>query len=164
MINSFGIEVPASDSQGQPSTTNVLNVTSVLSAAVPAIGSANQDVKNAAIKIVLDVQRLTGKVKDHHLSQLPEKTREMLKEKVFQVQCEAEMNQTRKRNEGMMSQASKGGDALAQMLAAGQSINVVNIGEGGLDSRNELDLAAATADFDRSKAIVVEKGQHKEWQ
>ena len=59
---------------------------------MPAIGHTNQDVKNAAIKIVLDVQRLTGLVKDHHLSQLPDKTREMIKEKVFSVKCEAELN------------------------------------------------------------------------
>ena len=55
----------------------------MLAAAVPAIANPNTDVKNAAIKIVLDVQRLTGKVKDTHLSKLPEKTREMIKEKVF---------------------------------------------------------------------------------
>lgn len=36
----------------------------------------------------------------------------------------------------MMSMASKGGDALQAMLAAGQSINVVNIGE-GFDLRND---------------------------
>ena len=70
----------------------MLTVRSVLEAAVPAIASTNQDIKNAAIKIVLDVQRLTGQVKDHHLAQLPDKTKEMIKEKVFAVQCEVEMN------------------------------------------------------------------------
>ena len=78
---------------------------------------------------MLDVQRLTGLVKDHHLTTLPEKTREMIKEKIFAVQCEAEMNQSRKREPNMMSAASRGGDSLAQMLAAGQSLNVVNIGD-----------------------------------
>lgn len=106
----------------------------MLKAAIPAIGNANQDVKNAAIKIVLDVQRLTGQVKDYHLAQLPEKTREMMKEKVFSVQCDVEMNQTKKRENGMlMSVASKGGEALAQMLAAGKELNIVNIGEGGFE-------------------------------
>jgi len=61
----------------------------------------------------------------------------MIKEKVFSVQCEADLNQTRKRDQpNMMSMASKGGDALQAMLAAGQSINVVNIGE-GFDIRND---------------------------
>ena len=53
----------------------------------------------------------------------------MIKEKIFAVQCEAEMNQSRKREPNMMSAASRGGDSLAQMLAAGQSLNVVNIGD-----------------------------------
>jgi len=58
---------------------------------------------------------LTGQVKDHHFSSLPEKTREMVKEKIFQVKCEVEMNQTqaRKKEQNMMSMASKGGDSLA---------------------------------------------------
>lgn len=51
------------------------------------------------------------------------------------------------------------------MLAAGQSINVVNIGEGDFDgSRNEVDMAAATDNFLKSKAIILDKGQHKDWQ
>ena len=41
----------------------------------------------------------------------------------------------------MMTGASKGGEALAAMLAAGQSISIVNIG-GDMDSA-EIDTAAA---------------------
>jgi len=166
MINSFGIEVtPDTADLGAEvaSSSQVLTVRSVMQAAVPAIGSVNQDVKNAATKIVLDVQRLTGQVKEHHLSQLPEKTKEIIKEKIFSVQCEAEMNQSRKREGNTFSAASKGGDALAQILAAGQSINVVNIGE-GFESRNESDLKAAAESFAKHKVVVVEKGHHKEWQ
>ena len=75
------------------------------------------------------------------------------------------MNQTqaRKKEQNMMSMASKGGDSLAQMLAAGQQINVVNIGEGGFEKAAEADLTAATENFDRNKAIILEKGQHKDW-
>jgi len=88
----------------------------------------------------------------------------MIKEKVFSVQCEADLNQTRKRDQpNMMSMASKGGDALQAMLAAGQSINVVNIGE-GFDMRNDIDMAAAQETFDKNKDIVLKKGQHKDWQ
>ena len=72
MINSFGIEMPAknsTDAQGlNTDGAQVLTVASVVGAAVPAIAHNNQDVKNAAIKILLDVQRLTGSVKDHHLA------------------------------------------------------------------------------------------------
>lgn len=163
MINSFGIEVPPKNNENGAAAAGdganqVLTVRSVLEAAVPAIGSTNQDIKNAAIKIVLDVQRLTGQVKDHHLASLPEKTREMIKEKVFAVQCEVEMNQTRKRDQNVMSAASKGGDALAQMLAAGQSINVVNIGDPMFENKAEVDLTQAAEAFERQKAIVVDKG------
>ena len=63
-----------------------------------------------------------------------------------------------------MSAASKGGDALAQMLAAGQSINVVNIGDMDFENNAEVDLTAATESFNKNKAIVIEKGQHKDWQ
>lgn len=51
------------------------------------------------------------------------------------------------------------------MLAAGQSINVVNIGDPGMESRNDfVDMQAATDSFERNKAIVIEKGHHKDWQ
>lgn len=42
-----------------------------------------------------------------------------------------------------MTQASKGGEALAAMLAAGSSINVVNIGEAGFNEHVEVDLTVA---------------------
>ena len=53
------------------------------------------------------------------------------------------MNQSRKRQDNnMMSAASKGGEALAQMLAAGQSINVVNIGDPNFE-KADMDNGAA---------------------
>ena len=57
----------------ESATESVLTVQNVLDAAVPAIGHSNADVKNAATKIILDVQRLSGEVKDHHFLMLPEK-------------------------------------------------------------------------------------------
>ena len=44
-----------SDSKLDQPEIGALNVDSVLGAAIPAISHTNQDVKNAAIKIVLDV-------------------------------------------------------------------------------------------------------------
>ena len=41
------------------------------------------------------------------------------------------------------------------MLAAGQSINVVNIGDPGMESRNDFDMIAATESFEKQKAIVM---------
>ena len=60
-----------------------------------------------------------------------------------------------------MAAASKGGDALAQMLSAGQSAD--DAIETAVE-RPEVDSAAAQESFERSKAIVMEKGQHKDWQ
>lgn len=74
------------------------------------------------------------------------------------------MNQTRKReNVGMMSAASKGGEALAQMLAAGKELSIVNIGEGGFESQ-EQDITVVREMFAKNKEIVIQKGQHKDWQ
>ena len=62
------------------------------------------------------------------------------------------------RTQKQMTAASKGGEALAAMLAAGQSINVVNIGDTGFERNNDIDMTAAKESFDRNKAIVKEKG------
>jgi len=50
MINSFGL----ADSE-QGSTGSVMTSEVVIGSAIPAIGHNNKDVKNAAIKILLDV-------------------------------------------------------------------------------------------------------------
>ena len=57
MINSFGVEMPQTGQDGTQSASSgqALTVPSVLAAAVPSIAHSNQDVKNAATKIVLDV-------------------------------------------------------------------------------------------------------------
>ena len=59
MINSFGINVAPkideSDENLAPKPTGALTVDSVLAASVPALAHTNQDIKNASIKIVLDV-------------------------------------------------------------------------------------------------------------
>ena len=86
----------------------------------------------------------------------------MIKEKVYAVQCEAEMNQTLKKEHNMMSAASKGGEALAAMLAAGKSINVVNIGGDDMNKPEEFTEMHVEL-FNKNKAIVQEKGQHKDW-
>ena len=64
-INSYGIAAPSQGHEDQ--VDQVLTVQAVLSASIPAISNAKKDVKNAALKILLDVQRLTGQVKDSHL-------------------------------------------------------------------------------------------------
>ena len=91
---------------------------------------------------------------------LPEKTRDAIKEKVFSVQCETDLNQTRKRDS--FNTASKGGDALAQMLAAGTELSTVKLSEEGF-TRVEQDIEMAKETFGKNKAIILDKGQHKDW-
>lgn len=66
LINSFGI---ASKTRGP------LSVKDILKSVVPAAQHQNQDVRNAAGKILIDVQKLSGCVNDDELSLLNEKTR-----------------------------------------------------------------------------------------
>lgn len=70
----------------------------MLEAAVPSLALTNADVKNAATKIVLDVQRLSGAVKDHYFARLPEKIQVAIIAKVVAVKPETELNQTKKRD------------------------------------------------------------------
>ena len=84
LVNSFGLSLQ--DKEGNEANAEAaLTVQNVLDATVPAIGHTNADVKNAATKIILDVQRLSGEVKDHHFLMLPEKQQSAIKEKVFAV-------------------------------------------------------------------------------
>ena len=100
MINSFGIQLDVTRTQDSASSQiKSLTIAGVLGASVAAIGHSNSDVKNAAIKIVLDVQRLTGKVKENHLAAITEKkTRDMVREKVAGVVCQIELNPSVTRN------------------------------------------------------------------
>ena len=144
-----------------------LTVQNVLDATVPAIGHTNADVKNAATKIILDVQRLSGEVKDHHFLMLPEKQQAAIKEKVFAVQCEKDLNQTKKRDFG----STRDNAGLAAMQQAVQpKVNIVNIGmeqsierDPSIENLNEAQAAARAEIFERNKLIVIEKAHIKDW-
>ena len=79
MINSFGI---SSRNRG------ALSVKNILKSVVPSVSHPNQDVRNAASKILLDVQRFSGCVTPEELSEVPEKTKNSLLEKIKQVEIE----------------------------------------------------------------------------
>jgi hypothetical protein len=83
MINSFGLADAEQGSTGSVMTSEV-----VIGCAIPAIGHTNKDVKNAAIKILLDVQRISGSVKEDHLESLNEKTKAMVWDKVCETEIE----------------------------------------------------------------------------
>ena len=55
MVNSFEVFDPKRQGDSKVNDAQALTVESVLEAAIPGITQTNQDVKNTAIKIVLDV-------------------------------------------------------------------------------------------------------------
>jgi len=59
----------------------------------------SQDVRNASTKILLDIQRLSGAVKDDYLVTLNEKIKSALLEKISLVAVEASQNQNQKEEE-----------------------------------------------------------------
>lgn len=129
---------------------------------MPAMALTNVDVKNAAAKIILDVQRLSGLVKESHLAQLPEKTRETLLEKIAQVECEPEANQKQKA-EQLMSGAQTS-DVLKQMQDAASFLKIVNIGESE-DSLIDEKVKEMKKDmFTKNRELVAEKASSKDWQ
>jgi PDZ domain-containing secreted protein len=83
-------------------------------------------------------------------------------EKVFAVQCETEFNQTKKVNTTSLSVSKKGGmaDALSTMQAAAKEISIVNIGD---FSNTEHSQSKQREILETNKAIIAEKGKHKEW-
>ena len=99
---------------------------------------------------------------------LPEKQQAVIKEKVFAVQCEKDLNQTKKRDFG----STRDNAGLAAMQQAVQSkVNVVNIGmeasierDQSIENLNEAQAAARAEIFERNKLIVIEKAHIKDWQ
>ena len=73
MINSFGIS---------SRVRGALSVMNILKSVIPTLSHPNQDVRNAATKILIDVQRFSGCVTEEELGVLPEKPRSLLLEKI----------------------------------------------------------------------------------
>lgn len=69
----------------------------ILKAVIPSIPHPNQDVRNAALKILLDVQRLSGCVNEEELSEVPEKCLPPLIEKIKAVKVEKNLQDTASR-------------------------------------------------------------------
>jgi len=83
-VNSFGVSLR----QRGP-----LNVKDIVKTILPSFTHQSQDVRNASTKILLDLQRLSGAVKEEYLQSLNEKTKASLMEKLKQVPVEVDQNQ-----------------------------------------------------------------------
>lgn len=62
-----------------------MTAAAILDAIIPTLSHSNQDIRNAALKILLDVHKLTGCVQEQHLASLPDKIREIILEKIYTV-------------------------------------------------------------------------------
>jgi hypothetical protein len=72
-VNSFGVIAKK---------RGALNAGDIVNAILPSLSHSSQDVRSASTKILLDVQRLSGAVKEEKLSTLPDKIRQALVEKL----------------------------------------------------------------------------------
>lgn len=70
-----------------------LNVKDIINSIIPSLTHQSQDVRNASTKILLDIQRLSGAVKEDHLILISDKAKQALLEKLSQVKVEANQNQ-----------------------------------------------------------------------
>lgn len=59
-----------------------MNASDIVNAIIPSLTHSSQDVRSASTKILLDVQRLSGAVKEEKLASIPEKQRNPLIEKL----------------------------------------------------------------------------------
>lgn len=72
-MNSFGVSAKK---------RGPLNSKDIVNSILPSLSHSSQDVRSASTKILLDVQRLSGAVKEESLVNLPEKIKTVLIEKV----------------------------------------------------------------------------------
>lgn len=72
-VNSFGVSAKK---------RGPLNSVDIVNAILPSLSHSSQDVRSASSKILLDVQRFSGAVKEDKLASLPDKIRQGLIEKL----------------------------------------------------------------------------------
>lgn len=146
-VNSFGI---ASKTRGP------LSVKDILKSVLPSVQHPNQDVRNAAGKILLDVQKYSGCVTEEELQDINEKARNALLEKIKQVKVEKNLEETNARVQANMQATVKSikeeeGDETDRAEVPETISSSPSKGE---NKRKELvDL----------KTIIEEKGSKKDW-
>lgn len=131
---------------------------------MPTIQHQNQDVRNAATKILIDVHKFSGCVNEEALESLNDKVRQTLLEKLKTIDVEKNLEETNSR-----VQADR--DNKVKQIKEEQD-------EGDEDDGNKTDRAEVpetissspskdetkTKELHDLKTIVEEKGQKKDWQ
>jgi hypothetical protein len=72
-VNSFGVSAKK---------RGPLNSKDIVNSILPSLSHSSQDVRSASTKILLDVQRLSGAVKEESLANLPDKIKTAVVEKL----------------------------------------------------------------------------------
>ena len=152
-INSFGI---ASRTRGP------LSVKDVLKAVVPAVQHPNQDVRNAAGKILLDVQKLSGCVTEEELADLEDKHRSAILAKLKNVEVEKNLSAAESRAHQGRANIEKV-DPIREQEEEGDETDRAEVPETiSMSSPSKAD--GVKAKLAELKATISEKGGAKEWQ
>ena len=161
MVNSFGI---ASRTRGP------LSVRDILKSVMPAIQHQNQDVRNAAGKILLDVQRLSGCVTEDELEELAEKARNVLLQKLKKVEVEKDLRESEGRQRHLQGsvptireeEEGESTDCAEAPKAIAKNSHLAEYANAARESPSKLE--ARLAQVDAKKQVVTAKGGAKEWQ
>ena len=147
-INIFGI---ASKIRGP------LSVKDILKSVIPSVQHPNQDVRNAAGKILIDVQKFSGCVTEEELSSVNEKARNALMEKIKKVAVEKNLEDTNARVQAhkhatVQSIKEEDGDE-TDRAEVPETISTSSPSKGESKRKELADL----------KTIIEEKGSKKDW-
>jgi hypothetical protein len=82
-VNSFGVSIKK---------RGPLNVKDIINSILLSLTHQSQDVRNASTKILLDIQRLSGAVKEDYLVTVNDKIKSALLDKISQVAVESSQN------------------------------------------------------------------------
>lgn len=148
-INSFGIS---------SRTRGPLSVRDVLKSVLPAIQHPNQDVRNAAGKILLDLHKLSGCVTEDDLQSLSDKIRSVILNKLQTIKVEKNLNEH--------DDLPKAGLSMNQDLDDAELTESAEVtGTFGVKKPSQASALENKQQVIIDKiSTVQEKGQSKDWQ
>ena len=97
MINSFNVYAEQIEKENDSDEEKALTKDQILSVVLPAVQHTKDDIRGAAVKILIDVQKKTGSINLNDLESLPDKTRESVWEKIQETQLSLEQSPTKEK-------------------------------------------------------------------
>eukprot|EP00347_Sterkiella_histriomuscorum_P001332 403372439 len=134
-VNSFGVSIKK---------RGPLNVKDIINAILPSLTHQSQDVRSASTKILLDIHRLSGAVKEEYLVSVNDKVKQAILEKISQVVVETNQNQNQQEEEdqSMLEQSQDEQDFNSTQKFGGNILEQIQ----------------------EAQEKMIEKGQSKDWQ